>query len=185
MKRQQTSSADRASEGVKRPRAASSVLLATQPFALFLRSWRPIFATSFGPAPLTVIDPRYSAHERVEGVERCSERWGVWPDTRHQAAPSEDAGVARWRVYIENAIDSALQLWRALPTHSRGEAEAARHRQIGALIPDDAPTNEQGSLCFLAFHPEGRSARCSFVAALSGIKPISLWSLAAPASPPA
>ena len=75
IERQQTSSADRASEGVKRSRAASSVLLATRHFALFLRSWRPIFATSFGPAPLTLIDPRYSVHERVQGVKHCSQRW--------------------------------------------------------------------------------------------------------------
>ena len=48
-------------------------------FALSLHSWRLLFATSFGPALLTVIHPRYSAQERVEGVEHSSEGWGVWP----------------------------------------------------------------------------------------------------------
>ena len=63
--------------------------------------------------------------------------------TARQAAPVEDQGVARWCVYIENAIDSGPHLERALPTHARGDDEAARDQREIASIPNEAATNEQ------------------------------------------
>ena len=72
IERRQTSRVDRASAWVEANVSGQLHLLhmlhTTRPFALSLRSWRLLFATSFGPAPLTVIDPRYSAHERVGGA---------------------------------------------------------------------------------------------------------------------
>ena len=47
------------------------MLHTTRHFVLPLRSWRLVFATSFVLALLTVMDPRHSAQERVEGAEHC------------------------------------------------------------------------------------------------------------------
>ena len=51
--------------------------------------------------------------------------------------------VAFWCVCIENAIDSALQLWRPLPPHDGGHAKATRDQRDIALIPINAATNER------------------------------------------
>ena len=47
------------------------MLHTTRHFVLPLRSWRLVFATSLRHALLTVMDPMYSAQERVEGAEHC------------------------------------------------------------------------------------------------------------------
>ena len=50
-------------------------------------------------------------------------------------------------MYIENAVDSARPIERALPPDAGGRDEAARDQRKGALIPNEATTSEERSSC--------------------------------------
>ena len=87
------------------------MLQTTQHLAISLRSWRPLFATSFGTALLTVTHPRYSAYERVGGVDGRSEGCGAWPSFDIQAP----------QVWLElSRVDVCLSRTRSIPLFSSG-----------------------------------------------------------------